>query len=1434
MLQNNPAGELELALRIRALIEGQNAIVGLGTSFLDVNRSVEQLMLGLKSVSGSIESANSEFAFLTSVALKTGLSIDTLGQNYLKLTAAAKGTVLEGARSRELFTQVSNALMKLGSDSVNTTRAINALAQMMSKGQIYSEELKGQLAEAIPGALNIMARALDLSVQQMLNLMEQGLLTSDALVLFGNQLKTEFGSGTDSARTFNQVVNDIINKWTLLMKGIGDTGIWTALKTVMGALGTQMDLLAATAGAGLGYAFARMAIGIRGIVINTNEAVAAMATQVAANRVAASSNLDHARSSLTAAQGAQANARAEYNAALAMAQSMRGTALYDIAVKRLAAAKADLAVKTGLLIQAEQALDMAQTKMILSTTLTSRAMNVLFGPVGILVTAIGSALAFAGAFGDIGEGANASKQSLDEFSKSVNDLSVKELAASVKSIDAAMKTAIANREKLEAQRALVLKTLEQEEASKDLLYVESNLAEAHASVARNERDLAAARAEEVEQTQKLELARTAMLARLDDMQARESDLIAKSDELKKKQKELHLTTEELRKGVENGTASYSDYYAAQMREIAVNGDLRNTQIQLNQSSIELKNAERILREEAEANVDAYGGLVKGSKEYNAAVSTETTRLRERFKELSKLTEALVAAEIATRKMKAETEAFTISSKAANSAIEAEAKLLGDATAMRMAAVQQRVAEVDTAFEEIRLMEQEKASIEANLALRTRELELGTKKDKEVKEEIGRLQNVLTLKDAEINARTKLLEILRLESIEASTSSKTMTDALNDIAGRIRLIENALNDEKKAYDEALKSGKSQQELIPLYNNISTLEQMLANLSKEKAIIMKQGWQSIGQSQEEAATGMDFQTRRMISAFGELATKGDLTANQLRSSFTDVLAKANTTTELLAIGKELAIIQQTGKASTDALQLMFSELALKFQEVARNADPVTIALSKMGIDVPARLKDIADQMKSQVDLLTPQKAGIEASNQAFMKYAEALVKAKLSGADVDLQQLKVEASARGLGTAVTQLTEKLTKEHDTNKILMGSLAELKRQYELNANTTTRATEVSERYHSAKVKELDNAIRVAKAKGDEAKASELTKEKNQELIDQAYAMAVAKGREVEIAEKALSIKVLELTQDGELTLSEIDQLNALQSVVDVKRIAAQEAYNDADALAAETEATEKAAAAQRDQNDAIAQAERSFKMTAKDLNELNVSMASFQEHSAIAFGTQGVVEYGRIVDEITIAMDDANKMAERLAEEGLSMATANAETLAQALLDSQSNINDAAHAAGQNLKDALDKAKEAAVGLREELTGVAEDYTQKIFELTATEIEVMEAERDAKLAELKAKYELAGNAAGKAYEDAKNAVLQYYALKIAQEKADAEANKESETRQVAAARKVSAAWGEVGEQVAKTNKQIKTLGETDLSGLERQMNAIRESAQGLSEVL
>ncbi|WP_104565850.1 tape measure protein [Ralstonia mannitolilytica] len=162
--------------------------------------ALDRIKTGLTAITGSSEKATAEFGFVREEAQRLGLNLATVSQEYTKLAAATRGTNLEGAKTREIFSAVTEASTVLGLSSEETAGALLAIQQMVSKGTVAAEELRGQLGERLPGAFQIAARAMGTTTQGLGHLLEQGGVAADVfLPKFAAELRKTFQDGLPAA-----------------------------------------------------------------------------------------------------------------------------------------------------------------------------------------------------------------------------------------------------------------------------------------------------------------------------------------------------------------------------------------------------------------------------------------------------------------------------------------------------------------------------------------------------------------------------------------------------------------------------------------------------------------------------------------------------------------------------------------------------------------------------------------------------------------------------------------------------------------------------------------------------------------------------------------------------------------------------------------------------------------------------------------------------------------------------------------------------------------------------------------------------------------------------------------------------------------------------------------------------------------------------------
>lgn len=187
---------------LRGVYASLAGAAGIGSVVLATRASVDAA-IKLESATNTLNVATSDRAsalrFIRQESDRLGLSFESTVSQFGSLSAAAKGTALAGSGTREIFSAVSEAMSILGRSGADTEGALRAIEQIMSKGTVQAEELRGQLGERIPGAFQIMARGLGVTTIELNKMLDRGeVLASEALPALARELRNTFG--TDSQK----------------------------------------------------------------------------------------------------------------------------------------------------------------------------------------------------------------------------------------------------------------------------------------------------------------------------------------------------------------------------------------------------------------------------------------------------------------------------------------------------------------------------------------------------------------------------------------------------------------------------------------------------------------------------------------------------------------------------------------------------------------------------------------------------------------------------------------------------------------------------------------------------------------------------------------------------------------------------------------------------------------------------------------------------------------------------------------------------------------------------------------------------------------------------------------------------------------------------------------------------------------------------------
>ncbi|HHB1428351.1 TPA: tape measure protein [Serratia odorifera] len=172
------------------------ATVAVGGSIMNAGQELQSMESGLTAVTGSSAAAAKEMQYLRDQSNRLGLDLIQTGKDFTSFYAAAKSS-MSNSQIKNLFEASTEYGTVLGATAESQSLALKAFNQMASKGQIYSEELKGQLAESLPGAVDIFVKSLqktqnnaNLTTQDLFKLMEGGkLMSKDILPAVADEMK---------------------------------------------------------------------------------------------------------------------------------------------------------------------------------------------------------------------------------------------------------------------------------------------------------------------------------------------------------------------------------------------------------------------------------------------------------------------------------------------------------------------------------------------------------------------------------------------------------------------------------------------------------------------------------------------------------------------------------------------------------------------------------------------------------------------------------------------------------------------------------------------------------------------------------------------------------------------------------------------------------------------------------------------------------------------------------------------------------------------------------------------------------------------------------------------------------------------------------------------------------------------------------------------
>lgn len=243
--------QMQALAMMAALSGGVSGLSDLLGKMIEVARETSRVQTALKNVSDGAIGFGKNLRFVKDLAQEYGLEVNGTTSAFTKFTAAATAAGMSMQNQEKVFSAVSRSISAFGLSGDEATLTFYAISQMMAKGKISAEELRRQLGERMPIAMEAMSRAAkNMGFKENLDdLLKGGKLKSlDILPKFAEELNNlVVNVDTNNAETS---VNRLKNSFTELVESWDISGKFKAVvDAIRGMVDGLKESVAGIAGA---------------------------------------------------------------------------------------------------------------------------------------------------------------------------------------------------------------------------------------------------------------------------------------------------------------------------------------------------------------------------------------------------------------------------------------------------------------------------------------------------------------------------------------------------------------------------------------------------------------------------------------------------------------------------------------------------------------------------------------------------------------------------------------------------------------------------------------------------------------------------------------------------------------------------------------------------------------------------------------------------------------------------------------------------------------------------------------------------------------------------------------------------------------------------------------------------------------------------------
>ena len=220
-VQSSVSGFSKMAISSAAAYLSVSSLIGVARELTDSMLQMSRLNISYQSIFGGSVGATQQLDHVYAQTQAVGLQFQETAGAAKTFFAASQGTSLQ-KDINSIFDAISSsaAALQMSTDDVNGV--FLALGQMVSKGKVQAEELRGQLGERLPGAFQLAAKAMNMSTAELDKFMADGKLTADDLLpKLAQALKDKYAKAAEEAANSVQgSINRMSTEWEIFKANV--------------------------------------------------------------------------------------------------------------------------------------------------------------------------------------------------------------------------------------------------------------------------------------------------------------------------------------------------------------------------------------------------------------------------------------------------------------------------------------------------------------------------------------------------------------------------------------------------------------------------------------------------------------------------------------------------------------------------------------------------------------------------------------------------------------------------------------------------------------------------------------------------------------------------------------------------------------------------------------------------------------------------------------------------------------------------------------------------------------------------------------------------------------------------------------------------------------------------------------------------------------